>query len=71
MTFQFSNVDFQIFFIYGPSENDNPSFFDSIQITSDPNKAAIIMGDWNVVMDTNKDRTSNKKYYKPLSNVAV
>ena len=29
------------------------------------------MGDWNVVMDTSKDRTSKKKYYKPLSNVAI
>ena len=27
MTFMFSNVDFQIFFIYGPSEYDNPAFF--------------------------------------------
>ena len=71
MTFQFSNVDFQIFFIYGPSENDNPTFFDNIQTTSNPNTASIIMGDWNVIMDTNKDRTSTKKYYKPLSNVAV
>ena len=25
MTFTFSNVDFQIFFIYGPSEFDNPA----------------------------------------------
>ena len=71
MTFTFSNVDFQIFFIYGPSEYDNPAFFENLQTLSDPNCASLILGDWNVVMDTKKDRTSNKKYYKPLSNVAV
>ena len=71
MTFKASNVDFQIFFIYGPSEHDNPAFFENIQTSSDPNCASLVLGDWNVIMDTKKDRTSTKKYYKPLSNVAV
>ena len=30
----------------------------------------MVLGDWNVIKDTKKDRTSTKKYYKPLSNVA-
>ena len=46
-------------------------FFENLQTLSDPNCASLILGDWNVVMDTKKDRTSNKKYYKPLSNVAI
>ena len=54
MTFTFSNVDFQIFFIYGPSEFDNPAFFENLQTLSDPNCASLILGDWNVVMDTKK-----------------
>ena len=65
MTFTFSNVDFQIFFIYGPSEYDNPAFFENLQTLSDPNCASLILGDWNIVMDTKK--TESQQLYTWLS----
>ena len=60
MTFKASNVDFQIFFIYGPSEYDNPAFFENIQTSSDPNCASLVLGDWNVVMDIKKTGLQQK-----------
>ena len=43
--------------LYGPSDRDNPFFFDEIieKIEDMGNESIIIGGDWNVILDMNKD----------------
>ena len=71
MRFKHATMEFQIYFIYGPSDKDDPAFFNQIEPSINHEVPVIIMGDWNVVQDTVMERTGEKQYYKPLSNTTI
>ena len=66
-----ANMEFQVYFIYGTSENDDPAFFNQLETSINPEVPVIIMGNWNVVQDTVMDRTATKPNYKPVSNTTI
>ena len=43
----------------------NPAFFENLQTLLDPNCASLILGDWNVVMDTKKTEPQVKNITNP------
>ena len=71
MRFMHANMEFQVYFIYGPSHKDDPAFFNQLEPSINQEIPVIIMGDWNVIQDTTMDRTGEKPYYKQLSNTAI
>ena len=50
--------------VYGPSDKDNPNFFESLfgQIGNNNNEQVIIAGDWNVILNPSVDARNYQSY---------
>ena len=57
-----SNETVDIAAIYGPSDRDDPEFFEKVsdKLDSRGYKHRIIVGDWNTTLNANNDRLSYK-----------